>query len=458
MGNFLGKRGGETEEQEKSALSSPNAKKRKTRTDKDAPGAGVCDDVLLNIFARLPARAAVTCMALSKHHHRLICSPEFRSLHYRLGAPLPHPHIAYVVTRPIKRRPEHKDPVSMFHGFHVAGAGYSANAPMRSIVGATYLDTRYVNTCNGIVLLSNEEVSDTCRSKTYQLLMCAQKGKHCKDYLLVIYELGDIKKQPTVLAEGVDGEIDVESLYMDGIIYLRDVTNSVILAFDIDHETVTSISMPPPLAIRGNRLVSKLLELSGRPCVAIKYVGNRALWTLTRDHQWIRRCLIPELQNDSLNNLILGIWECGDVLVLYVENIWYTGYLLLYNVATDNMFRADMPRDFEPDWSEYVFCWGYRPTLVSPMSIVGKIKQDKEWSQERPSDLIEALVDRNEQDRKKGRKATLDIVRFMDFLVCLMRKLPHDMQDVVETKMMNSEKLLFEEAIPFEEDIVEVDY
>ncbi|GJN01881.1 hypothetical protein PR202_ga19183 [Eleusine coracana subsp. coracana] len=101
-------------------------------------------------------------MALSKHHRRLIRSPEFRSLHCRLGAPLPHPHniFAYVVTASIKRNPEQEKPVSMYHGFHVAGDA----ASMRAIAGARYLYSRkYVNTCNGIVLLAGDKFSSPCR-------------------------------------------------------------------------------------------------------------------------------------------------------------------------------------------------------------------------------------------------------------------------------------------------------
>jgi hypothetical protein len=36
-----------------------------------ASGADVCDDVTINILAHLPARTAVACMALSKHHRHL---------------------------------------------------------------------------------------------------------------------------------------------------------------------------------------------------------------------------------------------------------------------------------------------------------------------------------------------------------------------------------------------------
>ncbi|TVU15959.1 hypothetical protein EJB05_39504 [Eragrostis curvula] len=142
----------------------PAAKKRKEGSGAmvGPPGAGICDDVLRNIFARLPARDAVACMAPSKHHCNLICSTEFRSLHCRLGAPLPRPHIAYIVTVPVRRRPEQEDAVGQFYGFHVAGAGLRDHAPVRAIAGSRYLGKKYINNCNGIVLLADEEFSVTC--------------------------------------------------------------------------------------------------------------------------------------------------------------------------------------------------------------------------------------------------------------------------------------------------------
>ncbi|OEL24802.1 hypothetical protein BAE44_0014179 [Dichanthelium oligosanthes] len=105
-------------------------------------------------------------MALSRHRRRLIRSPEFRSLHCRLGPPLPRPHIACVTTSPIRRRRDQEDPVSGFVGFHVAGAGVSSITPMRSLAGRRYLNLKYVNTCSGIVLLATTEehsADEQCR-------------------------------------------------------------------------------------------------------------------------------------------------------------------------------------------------------------------------------------------------------------------------------------------------------
>nr|CAB3488102.1 unnamed protein product [Digitaria exilis] len=164
----MAKGAGDTEEKERAAPGTPaDAKKmkRSAATDDGAssPGAGLCDDVIVgNILARLPARAAVASMALSKHHRRLIRSTEFRGLHCRLAPPLPRPHIAYLATAPIKRRPEQEPPGSWFLGFHVAGAGASGSsttttAPMRSLAGRRYVYMNYVNTCNGVVLLASED-------------------------------------------------------------------------------------------------------------------------------------------------------------------------------------------------------------------------------------------------------------------------------------------------------------
>ncbi|CAN6249949.1 unnamed protein product [Urochloa humidicola] len=144
------------EERGSPAVIASAPKRRKTEPVNGASGADVCDDVAGNILARLPARSAIACTALSKRHCRLIRSPQFRSLHLRLAPPLPRPQIAYVSTAPIRRRPEH-EPVSGYHGFHVAGL--RRNDPMRVLAGGRYLGTRYANTCNGIVLISGEKFS-----------------------------------------------------------------------------------------------------------------------------------------------------------------------------------------------------------------------------------------------------------------------------------------------------------
>ncbi|CAO2043521.1 unnamed protein product [Urochloa humidicola] len=428
-------------------------KKRKTEGVDVASGADVCDDVAGNIIARLPARSAIACTALSKRHCRLIRSPQFRSLHLRLAPPLPRPQIAYVATAPIRRRPEYK-PVSGYHGFHVAGAaaGLRRNDPIRTVSGGRYLGTSYANTCNGIVLISNMEFSalarctlwnpavaddakevtitvpDSCSydstylvlalgygrsSETYKLLVCHKKrdprgsshfpGNCVYKYSLMIYALGgdaENQKPPprlAVLSAKKMTNINLKSLktlYMDGTIYLLRFDGQGLLAFDVDQETVTTIDLPGefhPLA--------KLLEMSGRPCmVAQDDGGRRTLWRLTVDHQWERRCVIavksgPYRNDNLLYCLINAVWDYGDVLVLLFRGrAERSDKLCLYHVATEKMYKADLPGDLTPEWSDYEVCWGYRPTLVSPESIVvDKLNQEKEPHPNRSVEIMQLL-------------------------------------------------------------------
>ena len=60
--------------------STTSKRKRKRGSSAAAASTTICnDDVLRSIFARLPVRSLVVSMTLSKHHRRMILSPEFRS-------------------------------------------------------------------------------------------------------------------------------------------------------------------------------------------------------------------------------------------------------------------------------------------------------------------------------------------------------------------------------------------
>jgi hypothetical protein len=83
--------------------------------------------------------------------------------------------------------------------------------------------------------------------------------------------------------------------------------------------------------------------------------------------------------------------------------------------------------------------------FVSPRCIVGKLNEDGERRRDRSADITLPLKLKpiNEQDKKKGCKMTLGIVCFMEFLVRIMRKLPDDLQDVLEMPLMGSEDPVF---------------
>ena len=48
--------------------------------------------------------------------------------------------------------------------------------------------------------------------------------------------------------------------------------------------------------------------------------------------------------------------------------------------TTKKMIKAILPCNLSPELSEYAFCWGYKPTLVSPESIIGELSQEEEIS------------------------------------------------------------------------------
>ncbi|RLM75028.1 uncharacterized protein C2845_PM15G20240 [Panicum miliaceum] len=404
------------------------SKKRKREAADGAPGAGVCDDVLGCILARLPARTAVACTALSKRHRRLILSPEFRSLHCRLAPPLPRPHVAYIATAPLRWTRE-RDLVSEFNGFHVAvaGAGISGSAaPMRALFGERYFEDR---------------------SNTYKLLLCRKDWQRF-EYSLHVYALGGQPRLRAVSSTGLDTEIhSQESLYMDGTVFVLDVDKKVILAFDVDDETVTTINLPGK-RVRGwaRHARSTLMEMDGRLCLATNLGHHHrvGLWLLTADRRWERRCAI-ELKSDVYHrddkgNLydcsIAGAWDCGGVLALYIQGLTASNNrLCLYHLSTEQMFDAKMPRDLAPECSKYAVCWGYRPTLVAPRSIV-ELSRDEERRRSNAADIMEALKPINDKDSREGRKDALGTVCFKEFLVSTMRKLPDGLHDVIKLPLL----------------------
>ncbi|RLN41394.1 hypothetical protein C2845_PM01G06780 [Panicum miliaceum] len=455
---------------------STTTRKRKRGSNSAAAAAAstssICDDVLRRIFARLPVRTLVASMALSKHHRRMILSPEFRSLCCRLGPPLPAPHIAYIATAKIssscgqrtRRRRAQRN-----------------NAPTRSLVGPRYIDKKYVNTCNGVMLFagsrgcvlwnpcvanSDKEVAipgwkknngDRVlglgygkRSQTYKLLVSRKcegdsssrrsHPEYPKD--LLVYSLGDAAGSRCsygwcCLADKKDKKIVVNSLYLDGIIYLLHVPKKMVFAFDVDNETVATINLPEKVHIHDDYLETyRLMEVSGHPCIETSQWECRTLWVLTENHQWEPKCVIERetdyhLEQDFDSCSITGAWDCGGVLVLHFYGGDPGRLYIVSPSARKKMIKATLPYNLSPELSEYAFCWGYKPTLVSPGSIIGELSQE-EMSQGRTKDIFEPLKPLHDQEKRKGQEAALSTVCLMELLVVIMRRLPENTQQVAK--------------------------
>ncbi|CAN6322174.1 unnamed protein product [Urochloa humidicola] len=483
----MGKRRAREDEVAAAAAAPRNsvAKKRRRRRTRGS----MCDDVLRSIFARVPARTAVASMALSKHHRRL-------------APPLPHPHVAYVATAKVRRSGgggARDRPVSGYLGFHLAGGGGvgGSNAPMRALAGPACLGKSYVNTCNGVVLLAGKPRPSTCvlwnpavsddekevtvpvpdrddpvilglgygpKTQSYKLLLTRrQKLRATLDSsppidrspkeLLVYDALGSEHEQEqprlrTLPSKGLDGEIiRGESLYMDGKVYLLRYSNSAILAFDVDAETVTTTDLPGEREPWRREAMSGLMVLSGRPCVAMHDLHSRALWLLTAEHRWEMRCAID---GDVLDRYSLaGVWDCGGVLLMYLQKCRREDggddkFLLYRDGIKKKVAELNLPISKTPELSDYALCWGYKPTLVSPGSIVGEVEQGEGEGEERcrdrtVDDIMAALKPVDERHRRVGQEATLDTVCFMEFLLRIMRALPENMRDVIRMPLLKPE-------------------
>uniref|UniRef100_A0A0E0LVV8 Uncharacterized protein n=1 Tax=Oryza punctata TaxID=4537 RepID=A0A0E0LVV8_ORYPU len=457
-------------------------------------------------------------MALSRHHRRLITSPEFGRLHCRHGTPLPRPHIAYVATAIVvshrdmfgrvknleewaEQRAKHgfgtgafawesqQDRSSTYHGFYVTvGDGRRRGTnPMRVLARQKYNDQKYVGTCNGVVLLAGKgetnevyrpsvglllnpavaddemEVSIDCsspdeyhmlgfaygpRTRTYKLLA----RKHELVPNLKVYPKGRkthvrVSGQPLYLwradklvvhrggaaANGARAGLDNDtiphrSLYMDSTVYLMNVDKGTVVAFDVDDEAVTSIDLPGERVAGGephSHVKSDLMEMSGRVCVATAENGDTslyAIWLLTADHRWERRCVF---RNDysSSSAKVAGVWDCGRVLLILLQ-INDDISIYTYDDATEEVSHLNTPPNASPEKQDYLICWGYKPTLVSPASIVGELSQHEQQRRDLAACVLAALKPANELDRRMGQLAALRTVCFMEFLVRIMGMLP----------------------------------
>jgi hypothetical protein len=110
------------------------------------------------------------------------------------------------------------------------------------------------------------------------------------------------------------------------------------------------------------------MDVSGHLCVVTNECGHRkALWFLMLDHKWEQRYLIGKTRDidnyeyDFYRGLVLGVWDCLGVLVLYLQTASIK--LCLYHVETKKMFMVNLPQGLAPNSSGYEWSWGYRPTL-----------------------------------------------------------------------------------------------
>ncbi|CAN6236093.1 unnamed protein product [Urochloa humidicola] len=316
-------------------------------------------------------------------------------------------------------------PRCAFLDFHLAGDGDDGGGLRYSLVDRAHLRHRYAGTCNGVILLAPKtfnnggapivlfnpaaagsevavrmELPDLpansgryrvagfgygASSGVHRVLVTREERVVSPDEQaksnaayrakeLLSYTLdgagADHRRLRSVLPELGAKKIGGKPVFLDGKIYVL-ANHSRVLAFDADDETVSAIELPgerSPGKKRRRHARSKLMEVSGRLCVATGTGDDLSLWLLAADREWVRLCEVRWRGADR---------DCGGVVLLHhVRRHSKTGgYLHMHDTRNDEAFkRLPIPRAVAEQGgsgSGRVMCWGYRPTLVSPGSIAG---------------------------------------------------------------------------------------
>ncbi|PNT66216.1 hypothetical protein BRADI_3g08721v3, partial [Brachypodium distachyon] len=299
----------------------------------------LCDDLLEEIFSRLPARSAALCAALSKRWR----------------------DIAYVHEYAAERDGGHKSLQHALH--HVDGPCSSSSSSSSSALAQGFLSSarhglqqRYVGTCNGLVALEVQGLYNprffTCAvlnpataeeaslvylglaaeqryqywlrgfgygpaSRTYKLLVVRRACPFSGGPLQVVslQQAARGEEARTVFPE-LDGGDHAFSLCIGGQVCLLDGRKRRVLIFDVDSETVRPVRLPAAAAGAGTVLCSELMEVSGNLCVAVQDEQSPhevTLWLLTPSLDWQKRCVMGQVapRNNVSHCWLVGAWDCG---------------------------------------------------------------------------------------------------------------------------------------------------
>uniref|UniRef100_A0A8I6XI50 F-box domain-containing protein n=1 Tax=Hordeum vulgare subsp. vulgare TaxID=112509 RepID=A0A8I6XI50_HORVV len=360
-------------------------------------GYEMSEDLLMEIFSRLPAHSAARCAALSRRWRKIVDGPDFWIRHHR--PPSPNFNMAYIheYTGEGDHRP-------LQHAFHLPGL-LAQGLLSNDRHGLAY---RYVGTCNGLVALqveglyhhsffacvvlnpaTTEEATLTylglCEdhylcgfgygpaSKTYKLLVVRRPYGCRYGGPLEVLSLGDARGEARAVFPNVWCN-DTFSLCIGGVLYVLVDKHLSVLALDVDSEAISAVELPV-----GRVVCSEPMEVRGRLCIAMHTDETHefVLWVLTASLDWERRCVLRYMVPTTLrSHWLVGAWDSGENRLL----VWYRGAgLRLYDLREMDSGGAHEPagswtledqkdlRDYMRwGYGQYRLCWGYRPTTISP--------------------------------------------------------------------------------------------
>ncbi|KAJ1274950.1 hypothetical protein BS78_05G098500 [Paspalum vaginatum] len=386
-----------------SAVSSSQDQEEDVRRAAPPPRLVMDDDFLVHeILPRLSVHAARPFAATSALFRGVLTDRDY----WRARRPPPGPRAACLVVRGGRG-------ARFLHEFHYADAASSPRAPAVARAAAGLLAAyRFAGACDGLVLLTAPWNNRSCAralvfnpasgaeetldlpidsgrhrsgvfhcfcglgyspsSHAYKALLCAYDAHRSSmpfvDVELTVASLGagaGVRERRTVAEVRccrMDGNDVPTSLSLDNKVYiLVDMGSSEtkVLAFDVDDETVTYIE-PPPIGQRR----SELMEVWGRPCVATGYGGTTLFWTLMPDHHvWELRGSVAGTVPGS--SKVHGAWDCGNGLLFVVFG---DGRGCMYDLqeAAAPAPQVGGAAPLPPELRNATFCWGYQPTLVRP--------------------------------------------------------------------------------------------
>ncbi|CAM0947884.1 unnamed protein product [Alopecurus aequalis] len=166
---------------------------------------------------------------------------------------------------------------------------------------------------------------------------------------------------------------------------VEDFVVTMVLAFDVDDEVATSIAVPEG----EERDISDfmMLEVRGRPCIYKQKGQYTVIWLLTPDHRWEQLYILVN-GNSQPDDYFAGAWDCGGDLLFALFKISGAYLYNLREAAVEDKegsgsrlaalssltIEYERPEQFNGTWfGESSNLLDYRPTLISPASIVGDV-------------------------------------------------------------------------------------
>ncbi|CAM0947893.1 unnamed protein product [Alopecurus aequalis] len=379
------------------------------------------------ILARLPVRCAARCTVLSKHFRQLVKSAHFWLRHGRLGPPPELPHVARL----------YRHESGMGFEFHVVGPGFAMKHTVDAdrssyagtcnglvLVSRDSYSFKGQSSVEGIVFnpatkeearlslpLPHPEKEDMwCRifgfgygpsSKVYKALI--RESHNGRTRLMVVsMDGGGDGQEPRTVFSCDDEMLCHHSLHTgDGKVYfliftiyyidceeryeVEDYVVTMVLAFDVDDEVATSIAVPE--GEERNISDSMMLEVRGRPCIYKRKGQYTVIWLLTPDHRWEQLYILVN-ENAQPDDYFAGAWDCGGDLLLALFKISGAYLYNLREAAVEDKqgsgsrlaalssltIEYERPEQINRTWfGESSNLLDYRPTLISPASIVGDV-------------------------------------------------------------------------------------